>query len=160
MLSLIVAMDEQGLIGIHNRLPWRLSSDLKNFKRITLGKPVVMGRKTYESIGRPLPGRENIIMTRNKNYQADGATVFNALEDMYAHCSEVDEALIIGGAALYRQTLDKAARIYLTEVHTRLAGDAFFPDFDRSRWREVERREFGSDEKNEFAFSLVVLERV
>jgi len=158
-------MDEQGVIGIDNRLPWRLSSDLANFKKVTMGKPIVMGRKTYESIGRPLPGRENIIMTRNSGYRVAGCRVFTRLEDMYAYCAGVDEALIIGGAGLYRQTLAKAQRIYLTEVHTKVAGDAFFPDFARSEWQETDRQEFQADEKNahkknEHAFSFTVLNRI
>ena len=160
MLSLIVAMDEQGVIGVNNSLPWRLSSDLENFKKVTMGKPIVMGRKTHSSIGRPLPGRESIIVTRNSDYQAAGCTVLNSLDEVYAYCTDMDEAIIIGGAELYRQTLDRVVRIYLTEVHTRVEGDAFFPAFARGQWRETGRREFAANEKNEYAFSLMVLNRI
>lgn len=160
MLSLIVAMDQQGVIGINNSLPWRLSADLKNFKKVTMGKPIVMGRKTYESIGKPLPGRENIIITRSDDYEVEGCKVFNTLEEMYEYCADVEEVVIIGGAELYKQTFAKVDRIYLTEVHTKVEGDTFFPEFDRSQWREVERKEFEANEKNQYAFSFTVLDRV
>ena len=153
-------MDQQGVIGINNNLPWRLSSDLQNFKKVTMGKPIVMGRKTYESIGKPLPGRENIIITRSSGYQAEGCTVFNTLEEMYEYCADVEEVVIIGGAELYKQTFAKVDRMYLTEVHTKVEGDTFFPEFERNQWREVEREEFEANEKNEYAFSFVVLDRI
>lgn len=160
ILSLIVAMDEQGVIGIDNGLPWRLSADLKNFKNVTMGKPVVMGRKTYESIGKPLPGRDNIIITRDSTYQAEGCRVLNSLDEMYERCVDIPEVIVIGGAELYRQTLNKAERLYLTRVHTKVNGDTWFPEFDRDEWKEVERREFAADDSNEYGFSFVVLERI
>ena len=153
-------MDQQGVIGINNNLPWRLSADLKNFKKVTMGKPIVMGRKTYESIGKPLPGRENIIVTRSNDYEVKGCTVLNTLEEMYEYCADIEEVVIIGGAELYKQTFAKVDRMYLTEVHTKVEGDTFFPEFDRNQWREIERGEFEANEKNEYAFSFTVLDRV
>ncbi|HSR62446.1 MAG TPA: type 3 dihydrofolate reductase [Gammaproteobacteria bacterium] len=158
-ISLIVAMDRKGVIGREGDLPWRLSSDLKHFKKITMGKPIIMGRMTHESIGRPLPGRENIVISRNKDYTANGCTVLNSLECVYAKFHDVDEIMIMGGEDLYRQTLDKADRIYLTEVHADLEGDTHFPEFDRESWEEVERYDFKKDEKNEYDYSFVILER-
>lgn len=157
--SLIVAMDQNRVIGNDGDLPWRLSSDLKHFKKITMGKPIVMGRKTHESIGRPLPGRENVIISRDKDYQATGCTVLHSLECVYAKFHDIDEIIIMGGAELYAQTLDKAKRIYLTEVHAELQGDTYFSRFDRENWEEIERYDFKADEKNEYNYSFVILER-
>ncbi len=157
--SLIVAMDHNGVIGAKGDLPWHISSDLQNFKKITMGKHIVMGRKTHESIGRPLPGRENIILTRDKDYQAGGCTVLHSLNEIIDHCKDVDEVMITGGSEIYQHTLDQVSRLYLTEVHTEIDGDTFFPDFDRSEWKEVSREDFKVDEKNEFDYSFVVLER-
>ena len=159
LISFVVAMDEQGVVGINNTLPWRLSADLQNFKKITLGKPIVMGRKTYESIGKALPGRENIVITRQRDYRPEGCTVFSSLDDVYEYCADIPEVIIIGGAELFKQTLDHAERIYLSEVHARVEGDAFFPDLNRDDWQEVSREEFPADEKNEYPFSFIVLER-
>lgn len=159
IISIIVAMGKNGVIGAGYTLPWHLSSDLKHFKSITMGKPIIMGRKTYESISRPLPGRENIIVTRNKNFQAQDCTVLHSLDAVYAHCSNSDEIMIMGGADLYAQNIDKASRIYMTEVHTDVDGDVFFPAFDRKQWKETERKNFKSDEKNEYDYSFVVLEK-
>lgn len=159
-ISIIVAMDSKGVIGKDNSLPWRLSADLKNFKKITMGKPIVMGRKTHESIGRVLPGRENVVISRDKSYMAKDCTVLHSLECAYAKYSNLDEIMIMGGAELYSQTLDKADRIYLTEVHADCGGDTFFPAFDRSEWKEVQREDHRADEKNEFDYSFVVLERI
>jgi len=158
-LSLIVAMDKNGVIGRNGDLPWRLSSDLKYFKQITMGKPIIMGRKTHESIGRPLPGRENVIVTRDSDYLASDCTVLNSLECVYAKYNHLDEIMIMGGADLYQQTLDRAERIYLTEVHADCEGDTYFPEFDRGLWKEVERQDFRADEKNEYDYSFVILDR-
>lgn len=158
-ISLIVAMDRNGIIGNEGDLPWRLSSDLKHFKKITMGKPIVMGRITHESIGRPLPGRENVVISRDKNYQATGCTVLHSLECVYARFHDIDEIIIMGGAELYAQTLDRSKRIYLTEVHAELKGDTYFPEFDRENWEEIERYDFRADEKNEYDYSFVILER-
>jgi dihydrofolate reductase len=159
LISLIVAMDRNRVIGNQGRLPWHISADLKNFRAITMGKPIIMGRKTHESIGRVLPGRENVIITRDKNYQATGCTVLHSLECVYAKFHDSDEIMIMGGAGLYEQTLAKAGRIYLTEVHAAVEGDTCFPDFDRETWEEVSRQDFRADEKNEYDYSFVILER-
>jgi dihydrofolate reductase len=159
LISLIVAMDRNRVIGNQGKLPWHISADLKNFRAITMGKPIIMGRKTHESIGRVLPGRENVIITRDKNYQATGCTVLHSLECVYAKFHDTDEIMIMGGAGLYEQTLAKAGRIYLTEVHAEVEGDTCFPEFDREIWEEVSRQDFGADENNEFDYSFVILER-
>ena len=159
IISLIVAMDRNGVIGKDGTIPWHLSSDLQHFRKITMGKPIVMGRKTHESIGRPLPGRENIVVTRDGDFHAPGCTVLHAVEDVFNYCGGTDEIMIMGGADLYKQALDKAGRIYLTEVHTKLDGDTFFPKYDRESWEEVERYDFRADEKNEYDYSFVILEK-
>ncbi len=159
-LSIIVAMDKNRVIGRGDALPWHISSDLKHFKKITMGKPIIMGRKTHESIGRPLPGRENIILTRDKTYQAEGCTVLNSMEEIFEHCKDIEEVMITGGAEIYKLILEQTSNLYLTEVHTEIKGDTYFPEFDRSEWKEVSREDFKADEKNEFDYSFVLLERV
>lgn len=158
-LSIIVAMDRNRVIGRGDTLPWHISSDLKNFKKITMGNPIIMGRKTHESIGRPLPGRENIILTRDKNYSSEGCTVLHSMDEIFEHCKDVDEVMITGGSEIYKLSLEKATRLYLTEVHTEIEGDTFFPEFDRNEWKELSREDHSSDEKNEFDYSFVLLER-
>ena len=158
-LSIIVAMDRNRVIGNNDSLPWHISADLKNFKKITMGKPIVMGRKTHESIGRPLPGRENIIITRDKTYQAEGCTVLNSIDEIFEHCKDDEEVMITGGSEIYKHTLEQATRLYLTEVHTEVEGDTFFPDFDRKEWKEVAREAFTADERNDFDYSFVLLEK-
>lgn len=153
-------MDKNRVIGKGDALPWHISEDLKLFKKITMGKPIVMGRKTHESIGRPLPGRENIILTRDATYQAEGCTVLNSMDELFQHCNDVDEVMITGGAEIYKLALDKASNLYLTEVHTEIAGDTCFPEFDRSEWKEISRDDYKADEKNEFDYSFVLLERI
>jgi len=159
-ISIIVAMSSNGVIGREGELPWHLSADLKHFKTITMGKPIVMGRITHESIGRPLPGRENIILSRDPAYQAKGCTVFNDLDDIFQRCSEFDEIMIVGGSDLYARALPLAGKLFITEVHTEIEGDTCFPEFDRAQWQETERQDFSADEKNEFDYSFVVLEKV
>lgn len=152
-------MDRKRVIGKNDSLPWHISADLKNFKKITMGKPIVMGRKTHESIGRPLPGRENIIITRDETFQAEGCTVLNSIDEIYEHCKDIDEVMITGGSEIYKYTLNQATRLYLTEVHTEVDGDTFFPEFNRSEWREVSREAYKADEKNDFDYSFILLER-
>jgi len=159
-VSIVVAMARNGTIGRQGGLPWHLSADLKNFKAITMGKPIVMGRLTHESIGRVLPGRENIILTRNKNYEAEGCTVINDLGAVMARSDEFDEIMLIGGAQLYADAMLFTTRLYITEVHAQVDGDVFFPEFDRKQWQECKREFFNADERNEYDFSFVVLERV
>ena len=159
-ISIIVAMSRNRVIGVNDSLPWHISADLKHFKQITMGKPIIMGRKTHESIGRPLPGRENIILTRDKSYRAEGCTVLHSLDDIYAHCKDEQEVMITGGAEIYKLALNQAKRLYLTEVHTEIEGDTYFPDIDLNEWQEIEREDHKADEKNEYDFSFVVMERV
>ena len=158
-LSIIVAMDKNRAIGKDGILPWHLSADLQHFKKITMDKPIVMGRKTHESIGRPLPGRENIILTRDKDYYAEACTILHSLDEIVDHCKDHEEVMITGGAEIYNVTLDKASRLYLTEVHTEINGDTFFPEFNRDDWNEISREDFKADEKNEFDYSFLVLEK-
>ena len=158
-LSIIVAMGKNRVIGKDGMLPWHISSDLKNFKKITMGKPILMGRKTYESIGRPLPGRENIILTKNKNYFAEGCIVKNTIDEVFSYCQKVPELMIMGGAALYEQTLHKAKRLYITEVNATTDGDVFFPEFDRNQWLEISRNSFEASENDDFDYIFKILER-
>ena len=136
-LALIAARARNGVIGLDNRMPWHLPEDLAYFKRVTLGKPVVMGRKTFESIGRPLPGRLNIVVTRNPDWQAAGVQVAHSLDAALALAAAAapEEIMLIGGAELYRQALPQADVLYLTEIDAEFAGDAFFPEVDLARWR-------------------------
>ena len=164
-VSLIVAMSENRVIGRQNQMPWHLPNELKYFKRMTIGKPVVMGRNTFESIGKPLPGRPNIIVTRNAEYDADGVSVVTSVEDaldLAQQLSEHDanaEVMVIGGAQIFAVTLPIADRLYLTEVHAIVDGDVFFPEFRRADWRLVSREEHAADGANPYAYSVLVLER-
>jgi dihydrofolate reductase len=159
LLSLIVAMDRNGVIGDRGRLPWRLPADLRRFRALTMGKPLLMGRATHESIGRPLPGRENIVLSRDRRYRSEGCTVMHDAGDALRHCAGATEVMVMGGADLYRQFLERAGRIYLTEVHAELSGDTYFPSFDRDRWREAAREDHPADGENEYPYSFVILER-
>ncbi len=163
--SMIVAMAENRVIGVNNKLPWYLPNDLKYFKQVTLGKPIIMGRKTFESIGKPLPGRTNIVITRNSSWQAEGVKVCNSLDQSYklaeAIC-EIDgqnELMIIGGDQIYQSSLSEVDRIYLTQVHASVAGDAWFPEVDWSLWEEVAREDFKATEPNPYDYSFVVFDR-
>jgi dihydrofolate reductase len=158
MIALIVAMDRGGLIGRDGDLPWRLPNDLKHFKRQTLGKTVLMGRRTWDSLGRPLPQRDNWVLTRDRSFHAEGARVFHALDDALA-AHGAGELMVIGGAELYRQTLPLAQRLYLTEVDAELDGDTRFPVFDRAQWREIESEAHPADERHAWPYRFVTLER-
>jgi dihydrofolate reductase len=158
-ISIIVAMDKKGVIGLEGDLPWHLSADLKHFKAITMGKPLIMGRKTHESIGRPLPSRQNIVLTHSQDFKAEGCVVVHSLEDAFQAAGDVDEVMIMGGSGIYDQSLMLADRLYLTEVHADVKGDVSFPEFDKSQWIEIEREAHIADEKNEFDFSFIVLEK-
>lgn len=157
-LSLIAAVASNGIIGSDNALPWRLPEDLKRFKALTLGHPVIMGRKTYESIGRPLPGRRNIIVTRNAVFQAAGCEISDSLDAALATCNgTTDEVFVIGGAQIYAEALPRAQRLYLTEVRREFPGDARFPEFDRDEWNETVREpQLAADG---LAFDFVVYDR-
>ena len=159
-VSLIWAMADNRVIGIENRLPWKLPADMQWFRRQTLGKPIVMGRLTFESFGaKPLPGRRNLVVSRNPDYVAEGAEVFDSLDAALADTENDEEVMVIGGASLYAQALPLADRLYMTLVHTEATGDAHFPDFDMAQWREVERQDHAADDKNPHPCSFVVLER-
>ncbi len=154
-ISMIAAMDRNRLIGRDNDLPWRLPADLAFFKRTTLGKPIVMGRKTWESIGRPLPGRQNIVVTRNADYSAEGCEVADSIDTAIALAGDAEEIMLIGGAGLYRQGLPLANCLYLTLIHHEFGGgDAWFPELPAG-WTEVERENFDPDQDNPYSFSLV-----
>lgn len=160
IISIIAAMGEHREIGIENRLPWKLPADMQWFRRHTLGKPVLMGRNTYESIGKPLPGRQNIILTRERNYQVEGAQVVHHLEEAISAADGAEELMVIGGAALYEQLLPMADRLYQTLVHARFPADSWFPDYTRGHWKQIERTDRPADEGNPFACSFIILERV
>ncbi|NVJ98618.1 MAG: dihydrofolate reductase [Alphaproteobacteria bacterium] len=158
-LSLIVAMAKDRAIGRDNDLPWHLPADLKYFKAVTMGKPIVMGRKTYESIGRPLPGRRNIVITRNENWQADGVDVVSSLAEAKALAEQHDEAMIIGGAQIYGQALEYVDRLYITEVDLTVPdADAHFPEFGAMGWQETSREHHVAD-GDKPAYAFVVYER-
>ncbi|WP_368043860.1 dihydrofolate reductase [Thalassolituus sp.] len=163
-LSMIVAVAENGVIGRNNALPWYLPNDLKYFKQTTMGKPVIMGRKTYESIGKPLPGRTNIVITRQADYQPEGVKVVSSVEAARELAESVclidgqEEAMIMGGAEIYTLALPHTDRLYLTEVHADVEGDAFFPEYDKSLWQEVAREDFAAEGPNPYNYSFVVYE--
>jgi dihydrofolate reductase len=157
-ISLVVAMDEDRLIGVDGGLPWKLSNDLKHFKRVTLGKTVLMGRKTWASLGRPLPERENWVLTRDGSFKPAGARVFGKLDDALREAGD-RELMVIGGAELYRQTLPIAHRIFLTRVHAQLRGDTHFPEIDAAAWREIARDDHAADDRHAHAYSFITLER-
>ncbi|MEQ8952691.1 MAG: dihydrofolate reductase [Gammaproteobacteria bacterium] len=165
-LSLICAMAENGVIGRNNSLPWHLSEDLRYFKRVTMGFPIIMGRHTYESIGRPLPGRTNIVVTRNKGYTVpEGVRVVNNLDQALQLARSIsyidgsDGAFVIGGAGLYQAALPLADRFHLTRVHAEVEGDTFLEGFDESQWQEVSREDFGRSGSNPYDYSICVLIR-
>ena len=161
IISLIVAMDEQYGIGKSGKLPWRLSSDLKRFREVTMGHHLIVGRKTFESIGKPLQGRVMIVMTRDHNFKADGCIIEDSIEAGFAVARErgENELFVVGGAEIYAQTLDAADRLYLTEVHAQVDADTFFPEFSRDRWIEKQCIYHPADEKNQYPFTFRLLER-
>ena len=159
-IGLITAMSRNQVIGRNNELPWHLSADLKHFKKITMGKPIIMGRKTFESIGRPLPGRQNIVITRNPDYRPDGVRVVAGLDEAVEAAGDVDEAMVIGGADIYFQFLPRADRLYLTLVHTVIDGDAHFPAYNRREWRLIVEENHPADESNPHPYSFLTLQRL
>ena len=159
-VAIVVAMAENRVIGRDNRLPWHLPADLRHFKQVTVGKPVLMGRKTHESIGRPLPERTNIVVTRDRSYTATGCIVAHSIESALKAADDHEEVMVIGGTDLYWQLLPRADRIYLTLVHAEFKGDALFPEINESKWREVERMDCAPDERNPWPYSFIRLERV
>lgn len=151
-LTLIAAVARNGVIGRDNKLPWKLSEDLKRFKALTMGHPMIMGRKTWESLPGKLPGRPHIIVTRNPDYRAEGATVVNSLQAAVSAAGNVDEVFVIGGAELYSQALEVADRLQLTEIAADFKGDAQFPAWNRSQWRETARQSHRAEAGYDYAF--------
>lgn len=160
-ISAIVAMAENRVIGNNNQLPWRLPADLKHFKAITTGHPILMGRKTYESIGKPLPNRLNIILTHQASFQATGCLIATSLDDVisYVQKENIQEIFIIGGAEIYRQFLPRVERLYLTIVHHSFDGDAYFPQLDMNEWIQKSCETHGADQDNPYAYSFLLLEK-
>jgi len=155
LLSLITAMDSNRLIGKSNTLPWHLPADLAFFKATTMGKPVIMGRKTFASIGKALPGRQNIVVTRDNNFYAPNCEVASSIDAAITRVDDSEEVMLIGGASLYEQTIHTADIIYLTLIHHEFEGDTWFPEINPEYWKLVSRDDFDTDEKNPFAYSLV-----
>ena len=165
-LALICAMADNRVIGRNNNLPWHLPEDLKYFKRVTMGNCIIMGRKTWESIGRVLPGRTNIVVTANPDYLAEGVRVVHSLEEALRLAESIsvvdgsEEAFIIGGAGLYQTALPMAQRFHLTRVHADVEGDTYLAEFDQSQWREISRQEFQKSDTNPYDYSICLLERI
>ncbi len=164
-IAMIVAMAENRVIGRNNQLPWYLPNDLKYFKAVTMGKPIIMGRKTYESIGKPLPGRTNIVVTTQQDFTAEGVKIAHSVEQALTLAQSVaiidgaEEVMIIGGAQLYADMLDRVERLYLTHVHADVEGDARFPDVDLSGWNALSREDFVAEGPNPYGYSFVVYGR-
>jgi len=158
-IALVAAVAENGVIGRAGGMPWHLPGDLGHFQRVTTGKPIVMGRKTFEAIGRPLPRRRNIVITRQPGYAPAGVETASSLDAALALAGEADEVMVIGGGELYREALPRAARVYLTRVHASVDGDTRFPDLDPGEWRETAREERPADERHRYAFTFLTLER-
>jgi dihydrofolate reductase len=161
MIALIVAMAQNRVIGKDNRMPWRLPADLAYFKRATMGHPVVMGRKTYESIGKPLPGRRNIILTRDPDFRAEGCEIYHSIGEVLAlaQADEDQELFIIGGDSVYSAFFPYADRLYLTLLEQYFAGDAFFPEIDPRKWRLVSRTRGETNKKNPYEYSFLIYEK-
>jgi len=164
-IVLIAAFAQNRVVGINNTLPWHLPEDLKYFKRTTSGKAIIMGRKTYDSIGRPLPNRTNIVISRNSDFQAEGVRVVASLEAAIELAKEVNfindvqEVMIIGGASIYEAALPIADRLYLTHVHAEIEGDAYFPEVNFKQWVEVSREDYQASDKNPYDYSFVVYDK-
>lgn len=158
-VSLVVAADEEGGIGRGGGLPWHLPADLKHFRALTMGKPVIMGRRTWESIGRPLPGRRNVVVSRQPSLQVPGCEVAGSLDDALRLVDDAAEACVIGGAEIYRLALPLADLIHLTRVHARVEADTFLPPLDPQEWRLQSREEHAADERHAYPFSFITLER-
>jgi dihydrofolate reductase len=159
-VSVVVATDEHGGIGLEGRLPWHLPNDLKRFKALTMGRPIIMGRRTFDSIGRALPGRVNIVVSRQPGLRIDGCLVVPSLEAALEAAGDADEACVIGGAEIYRLALPLAGTLHLTRVHATVGADTFFPVIDAAQWEEVSREDCPADERHAYPYSFVTLRRV
>lgn len=159
-LSIIAALTTNNVIGRGNELPWRQSTDLKRLKQLTMGHHLLMGRKTYASVGRPLPGRTTIVITRDRDFRAEGVIIAASIEEAIRLAADDSEPFILGGGEIFRQTLEHADRMYLTRIHTEMEGDTFFPEFDDvTMWKLVDVEHFEADEKNEYPFSFLTYVR-
>jgi dihydrofolate reductase len=159
-VAIVVAAADDNVIGKNNALPWRLPDDLKRFKSLTMGKPIIMGRKTFESIGKPLPGRQNIVISRQRDLEVDGCIVCESLDAALKATDSAPEVCVIGGAEIYRQALPLTDVIYLTRVHASVAGDVRFPALLPSEWRETSREEHAADDRHAHAFSFITLVKI
>jgi dihydrofolate reductase len=158
-IAFVVARDRRGVIGKDGRLPWRLPDDMKHVRELTVGKPLIMGRRTFDSIGKPLPDRVSIVLTRDPAFRCDGCLIARTTDEALALAGDAPEVIVFGGAGVFKDFLPRADRIYLTEVDTEAAGDTYFPPLDPKEWREVERKTHPADARHPFAFAFVVLER-
>ena len=156
-ISLIAAVSKNGVIGEKNSLIWKLPEDMKRFRQLTAGKPVIMGRKTFESIGKPLPNRKNIIITRDKNYRAEGCIAVHSVDDALKAGKGAEEIMVIGGAQIYKQFLPIANRMYLTFIDKDFEGDAYFPEYNKNEWKEISREEH---QNTQFNYAFLDFERV
>jgi dihydrofolate reductase len=159
-IAFVVAHDRRGVIGKDGRLPWRLPDDMKHVRELTVGKPLIMGRRTFDSIGKPLPDRLSIVLTRDPAFRCDGCLVARTPDEALALAGDASEVIVFGGAGVFKDFLPRADRIYLTEVDTEAVGDTYFPPLDPKEWREVGRTPHAADKRHPFAFSFVTLERI
>ena len=160
MISMIVAMADNRAIGKDNQLLWHLPDDFKHFKAVTMAKPILMGRKTYQSIGKPLPGRQNIVISKDQTFAADGVTVVNSIEAALDEVKTDGEVMVIGGASFYQQMLPLAEKLYVTHVHQSFDADTFFPKIDAEQWRVVDSVEHTADEKHAYRFTFITYQKV
>jgi len=158
-ISLIAAMANNRIIGRDNKMPWHLPADLKHFKQVTMGKPVIMGRKTFESIGKPLPGRQNIIITRQSGLALNGCDIVHSIEDAIALVKNIDEVMIIGGGTIYESMIDKADRLYITLIELEADGDTQFPAWNEDEWSIIDEEPHLADDKNPYNYRFITLER-
>ncbi len=160
--SIIAAISKNNVIGKNGQIPWHLPADLKHFKNLTMGHHIIMGRKTFESVGKPLPGRTNIIITRQKDFDAENCIVVHSLDEAIKSVAGDDEAFICGGAKIYKQSLDLdiAGKLYITMINEKFEGDTFFPEINMNVWKESERRDFEPDERNKYCYSFCVFSRI
>lgn len=159
IISFVVAMDKNRAIGNAGGMPWHLPADLKHFKQVTMDKPIIMGRKTFDSIGRALPGRLNIVITRDKNWEAESVYIAHSVDDALKAAAEYEEVMIIGGANLYEQLLPHADRLYITQIDAEITADTWFPEIEADKWQETARETREADEKNPYCCDFVTLER-
>ncbi len=159
IISIIAAVADNRVIGNKNSLPWHLPADMEYFKKTTAGKPIIMGARTFESIGKALPGRKNIVLSDDKNYKIEGCVVTGSIEEALREAEPSEEVMIAGGTSVYKQFLPLADRMYLTFIHHDFEGDSFFPEYDLNEWKEIKRIDNQPDENNKYSYSFVIFER-